>query len=523
MTPQIPLPPFLAACKQRAKPADRVKRIDTICIPTANRVVTFERAARSYLVNARTFGRSPELVVADDSPDPAVREEYRQLLVRLGKEFVVPVYYAGEEEKRAYIRHLARESSVPPALIEFALLDPLRIGYHPGANRNALLLHTAGKPFFCADDDTICRPVLNSSKPLSMRLSDAADPTAIWPYESFESLERESKFTETDILGEHERVLGSDIGSILSERPDVAVEIRHPGVMKAIHENSSRIAISWNGIAGDCGYKIPTFLFNLPEPAMRHFTRDEPSYRSMLASRQIHRSCDRLTITPGGYCQSTALAFDNRRPLPPFFPVFRGEDMIFGNVLKLFQPNSAIAYQPTSILHVPEVARVNAGAVLAGITQHRSQTGLILVLLQLAIGPAKQSGPPDVETVVKRAIEILNSGLFELFAMNNFRGETEHMIRTSLVQLFTYPDAPAFWRQDLEMNTSTLNETAGLREYVYPAEFDQTRSPGEKAQVLKDLIAAYLELTAAWSALWSAAVKIRGTGLPTLAAKLPSR
>lgn len=89
-----------------------------------------------------------------------------------------------------------------------------------------------------------------------------------------------------------------------------------------------------------------------PPTTQASSTANESAYRRMLASRQIHRSCDRLTITPAGYCQSTALAFDNRRPLPPFLPVFRGEDLIFGHMLKLFQPNLAIAYQSTCVLHV---------------------------------------------------------------------------------------------------------------------------------------------------------------------------
>ncbi|MEN9663065.1 MAG: hypothetical protein RL324_2014 [Verrucomicrobiota bacterium] len=513
MTPQLPLPPFLAACRQRARPADRVKRIDTICIPTANRVATFARAARSYLTNAQVFGRSPELVVADDSADRAVREEYRRLLVQLAQEFSVSVFYAGLEEKQTYIGHLARESSVPPALIEFALLDPLKIGYHPGANRNALLLQTAGRAFFGADDDTICRPVTNPAKPWSMRLGDAGDPTTIQPYESFAQLEQELTFTATDLLGEHERVLGSDIGSLLTEKPDVAVEIRHPAVLRAIQENAPRIALSWNGIAGDCGYRIPGFLFNLPEPAMQRFTQNEDSYRRMLASRQIHRTCDRLTITPGGYCQSTALAFDNRRPLPPWMPVFRGEDMIFGHVLKLFQPNAAIAYQPTSLLHVPEVARTHSGDFLTGIAEHRSQAGLILALLQLSANAAKQSGPPDLGTLARRAREILDGDLFELLATSTLHTEAEQIIRTSLAQLLARPAAPAFWRKDLESIIRALRTVTTTQTYIYPAELTESRPASDCAQVLKAAVAGYFDLLAAWPTLWSAAVKLRENGI----------
>ena len=321
------------------------------------------------------------------------------------------------------------------------------------------------------------------------------------------------KFAETDVLGEHERVLGSDIGSLLTKRPDVSVEVRNPGIIRAIHENTLKVAVSWSGIAGDCGYKIPAFLFNLPEQTMRHLTRDEASYRRMLASRQIRRSCDRLTVTPGGYCQSTALAFDNRRPLPPFLPVLRGEDMVFGQVLKYCQPDAAIAYQPTTLLHVPQVARENSGEVLAGIARHRSQTGLIVALLQQAAGATRSTGPLDIVVLANRAGEILKSELFEIFSLSNLRSETEQMIRSNFVQLFAHPDAPAFWRRDVATLIRTLDDATGTQEYIYPAELSMSHPPAARAQILKDVIAGYFDLLAAWPALWSAAVRLRERGI----------
>ena len=105
-------------------------------------------------------------------------------------------------------------------------------------------------------------------------------------------------------------MLGSEVGSLLTDKPDVAVAIRHPSIVQAIQENRLRVTVGWNGLAGDCGHRVPLFLFTLPAPAMQEFTREEAAYRRMLTGRQVHRTCDRLTLTPGGYCQSTALALE---------------------------------------------------------------------------------------------------------------------------------------------------------------------------------------------------------------------
>jgi hypothetical protein len=508
MKPILPLPPFLAACRQRARPGDRVGQIDLIGIPTANRVPTFARAARSYLANARDFGRKPELTVADDSADPTVGAEYRRLLASLAREFDVPVSYAGPAEKQAYAGLLAREADVAPALVEFALGNPFHIGYRPGANRNALLLHSAGRAVFNADDDTICRPAPGTAKPWSLRLTDLPDPTTVRPYESLEQLEQDVAFTPTDVLGEHARVLGSDIGSLLPDKPDVSVAIRQPGVMQAVHENRLRVAVSWNGIAGDCGHRLPLFLLHLPEPAMRHFTRDESAYRRMLASRQIHRACDRLTITPGGYCQSTALALDNRRPLPPFLPVLRGEDVVFGHLLPHFQPSAAIAFQTTSLLHVPAHRRTETEPLADGIARHRSQSSLLLTLLHLA-GSRTTGQPPRFEELAGRARQILEGEYFELLAANAQRQESEQLIRTGLAQLLARPDAPDYWRRDVESVNRALHATAPGGTYLYPAELSDSCAPAERAGILRNILASYFALLAAWPALWAAAKTLR--------------
>lgn len=162
----------------------------------------------------------------------------------------------------------------------------------------------------------------------------------------------------------------------------------------------------------------------------------------------------------------------------------------------------------------------NSGAVLAGIAQHRSQAGLIMALLQLAGGTKKPSGPPDIGAVAKRAKEILNDGLFDLFARNNLRGETEQMIREYLSQLFAYPDAQAFWRRDIESIIRTLADSTVHQEYIFPDELCLSHPPAERMAVLKSVVAGYFDLIAVWPALWSAAVKLRENQNVTPARKL---
>jgi hypothetical protein len=63
------------------------------------------------------------------------------------------------EEKRRFSHRLVREGGLPKELVQLALFDVHRMGFTAGANRNALLLGTAGELMLCADDDTVCHLV----------------------------------------------------------------------------------------------------------------------------------------------------------------------------------------------------------------------------------------------------------------------------------------------------------------------------------------------------------------------------
>ena len=57
---------------------------------------------------------------------------------------------------RRYAARLAERAGVDPAIAAFALSDPLGAGFACGANRNALLLRHAGRPYLSLDDDMVC-------------------------------------------------------------------------------------------------------------------------------------------------------------------------------------------------------------------------------------------------------------------------------------------------------------------------------------------------------------------------------
>jgi hypothetical protein len=50
---------------------------------------------------------------------------------------------------------------------------------------------------------------------------------------------------------------------------------------------------------------------------------------------------------------SQVTGFDNRRLLPPYFPVGRGEDQVFGQVTRFIYPDSVTLQYPWAVPHLP--------------------------------------------------------------------------------------------------------------------------------------------------------------------------
>src|SRR4051812_21607732 len=107
-------------------------------MPTCNRVDSAGQSLRSYLENSRRFGLECDYTVYDDSLSPDVRRAYRTMLEALQKEFTVPIFYAGLEEKIVFLKQLIGRYDIDPELAKFALFDVDKHGAPTlGGNRNA--------------------------------------------------------------------------------------------------------------------------------------------------------------------------------------------------------------------------------------------------------------------------------------------------------------------------------------------------------------------------------------------------
>ena len=158
---------------------DKRGGISAIGIPTRNRAGSVLAALRSYHTNASMHGRRVRFVVADSSSAPD-RERLASALDVLRKDIDIEVEHLDEAWRANPIRTLADETDCSPDVLRFALYGCETCGTNYGANRNALLLATAGELSVHVDDDTTL-PLFEAPDTLSgIAFSSQPAPNEYW-------------------------------------------------------------------------------------------------------------------------------------------------------------------------------------------------------------------------------------------------------------------------------------------------------------------------------------------------------
>jgi len=126
-----------------------------IAIPTCGRLEAIVRCIVSFDRNATAHSRDATFVIFDESSESnagRLRELARHSTIR------GTVTYVGGHEKQALSSELAGLCNTSAGTVNYALFGLANAAGGSGANRNAILLHHAGRRVISIDDDTVCQP-----------------------------------------------------------------------------------------------------------------------------------------------------------------------------------------------------------------------------------------------------------------------------------------------------------------------------------------------------------------------------
>jgi hypothetical protein len=369
--------------------------LDRIAVITNDRTASLTNCLRSY---RERYGEDVELVIFDDSVDDATRSRNQRAAAQAGAG--ERLLYAGADEKRQFAGELAARSGVEQEVVRAALLEFDGCTFHSGANRNAVLLDSAGGAVLMVDDDTTARAAYATDAAEGLRLSSRNDPSSLHLFSDVKEALAAADWRDVDLLAWHRRFLGKspatcafgastdqDLVSLDGEGAALDLDEADAALISVFSQGRGRVVLTSAGLAGDSGMGPPlNFLW------LQGSERDRllEHYQSHRATRAVHRCADVATVSSTGSLMTPHVALDLRGIIPPFSPVLRNEDGAFGKMLRACSPDSYLAFLPWAVEHAPpdtrgadfdqvrlSISRVHANTIIANLADaHEPAPGI---------------------------------------------------------------------------------------------------------------------------------------------------
>jgi hypothetical protein len=486
------------------------QRISSVGIVTCNRQESLRRCLTSYIENVKTFERTVEFVVVDDSQSTTSRRQTRQMLSLLKDQYHVNISYSGAEEKLLFANELSRCGDIPPDVANFALFDVEQCGFSAGANRNTLLLHTGGDLTLSVDDDTLCQVGATDQTTNGVAFDSRLEPTDKWFFPTREAALNSVVKVGNDILAVHEELLGKSPGSIISQSagtPDLSAI--DSSFLHGFRSTQSRVLATMMGVVGDSGISFPNRLLWLKGQPRDQLLQSPSAYTSACTSRETLRVVKRATVSNSVFCMTTVIGLDNRTPLPPFMPVQRSQDGLFGACLRRCYDYGYFGYVPWVIAHEPPDKRSH------GPDEVWANTGLRLChlvgLLVLSFGTPHNDSRNRISNLGSYLVDFGSMDLpefVEIIRIQYWRNISERIDMLDRL-LNSYGSSPRYWAEDVHKYMDALRQSASSQEGFIPTDILSGRTPEEALRLTQRLVLRFGQLLYWWPRLVEAAQALR--------------
>ncbi len=340
--------------KADTETTERDKRAPVVAIITWERPQALERLLESIVTNCDTK-EVHRLYVIDDSRKVENIDKNQALVETFASRVHTPLKYFGQNEQQALMDELSRRLPEHESAIHF-LVDQSRWRdqWTSGLSRNLALLLSCGHRLVMMDDDCIC---------------DVYDPPEPEPNITFSDDARDADFfaDEQDWAYLHQPINPDPVnrhmqclGLSFSEAVDVlgSENLKPAGLANATAlqiselEPDSRVLVTECGTLGCPGSITNTWLPNMALNSLEQMLKSGQATTNALTKRKawIGRNHPHFAPRPN---MSAITGADNRHMLPPYLPIIRAEDRLFGYMLDFMFPSAITLDYPWAIPHLP--------------------------------------------------------------------------------------------------------------------------------------------------------------------------
>ncbi|MDX2428814.1 MAG: hypothetical protein QNK22_09000 [Xanthomonadales bacterium] len=340
--------------KTENKKLERETDAPVVAILTWERPQALERLLESIAANCDT-GKLHRLYVIDDSRKPENISQNQALTDQFASRLAVPIEYFGRTEQQSFLTRLVNELPEHENAIHF-LADPSRWTDHwtSGLTRNLALLLSCGRRLVMLDDDTICDLYNPPQQKPEITFSDEPREAAFFGSEQEWDVLRQPM--NPDPINRHMQCLGLTVSETLKVLGENYLKPAGFTGATALQLSElgpeSIVLVTECGSLGCPGTSDNTWLPDMAPASLKQMLASTKSTTDALSTRQVWNGRNQPHFAPHSN-MSPITGFDNRAMLPPYLPVLRGEDRLFGYMMDFIFPTSVTLDYPWAIPHLP--------------------------------------------------------------------------------------------------------------------------------------------------------------------------
>jgi hypothetical protein len=325
-----------------------------VFIITCDRPQAVERLLESML-RSGNLSRHEGLYLVDDSRAEDSRSANRDLVDTFNMRSAKDMQYFGADEQRALQDKLIAALPEHEQGIRF-LIDPEQwMGYKTyGRSRTLALLLSVGYRAVVLDDDVTCQAVLSPIQDDGISLRGQRQ-AAFYP--DRETLLAQGIPADFDPLSGHLQCLGQSLGHSLRELAGSGelesqwLSQSNAAMLNELDPNSP-VLVTQCGSWGDPGTGGAHWALNLDERSIERLVSAPHGMVNAVENRCNWFGCTRPTLHKMAF-MSQMTGLDNSHLLPPYFPAFRGEDLLFGTMIETMYHHGAVLEYDWCVPHLP--------------------------------------------------------------------------------------------------------------------------------------------------------------------------
>lgn len=479
-----------------------------VAIVTADRPAALRHSVPAVVDHAKCQGTSVSVLVVDGSASAEARRANVAAVACLCRNPDCETTYLGPREA-ARIRGRLRAAGMTrqPALLRG--LTPGSIG----ANRNLALLLLAGRDFVFVDDDVHVETWSLPKRAPGMLLGGHGEMREITFFQSRAAAVHALASAPVNVLAEHERWLGAPLAHAPAlARGPVDVQPACPHMLAQLQAGARGcIRVTLAGLAGDSGTYCPYAIALQSEAVRATYGSSREIWNLAVTSREVRRIARQYVVTHDPHCMAYCTGLSNRRLLPPFAPVGRNEDGVFGHLLAFADPDALFIHLPYGIVHDSDRTPAYRKGYMPSVTQTRV-CELVEELIRIAGSSTFAESPADRLVRLGRMFGDagrMKRAAFVSFVVDLTLGRLCRRLANLDEVLSAEPGLPVYIRSALDQYRTAFIHSVRRREFFVPIEFRAAGSIEAGYRALQAHLRDFGELLEAWPVLWAFAAKER--------------